>query len=218
MEATIGICADCKKPNVPIYETLNKLVCDNCFQSPENQEMRVQVSRAQQDMARSIDQTITVRTDLFNAATASIVALKEAIDNDTSVTNKPYALATQLKDRFEHFKGIVFDLQNQLVEAGNQQKAIQIYLNTLANQLRQEEREKLRIQDINYKPNPVKTTKPAPVRTAKKFDKSELKAAAKELGVSEFTLQMLVVSKGITVEAAANILRRSIAESKSEAE
>ena len=108
-------------------------------------------------------------------------------------------------------------MNQKIVEAGNEQKAIQVYLNQLANTLRVEEREKIKLTDINYKPTATKITTPKPVKTsAKKIDKVELRKYAAELGVSEFTLQMVVVSKNLTVEAAANILRRSINESKSE--
>jgi hypothetical protein len=216
MSEVIGACADCHLPG-PVYATLGKMVCDSCFQSTENQEARLMVSRANQESARQIDNAISVRTDLFNAATVAIQSLKENIDLDTGIINKPYALAEQLKNRFEHFKSVVFDLNEKLVAAGNEQKAIQIYLNNLANTLRAEEREKLKIADINYKPNVVKPIKPTAIKTAKgKFNKAEISKYAKELGVAEFTLQMLVVSKGITPEAAANMLRKSINEAKSE--
>lgn len=169
------------------------------------------------NQARQLDATIQVRTDLFNAATESIVSLKATIDSDTTIENKPYALAEELMKRFSHFKNVVFELNQKIVEAGNQQKAIQVYLNQLANQLRQEEREKLRLADITYKPTAPKPDKVKPIKTAaKKLDKAELRKYAAELGVSEFTLQMVVVQKGLTVEAAANMLRRSIKEAQSE--
>jgi hypothetical protein len=206
----------------------NMTMCGNCAEkekkayaenmSPEKQQERVDAMHLAQARAREIDNSITVRTDLFNAATVSIVELKQMIDSNESITNKPYALAEELTNRFNHYKQVVFEMNEKIVEAGNQQKAIQVYLNQLANSLRQEEREKLKIADINYKPPTVKPVKPAAIKTAsKKLDKAELRKYATELGIPEFTLQMLVVSKGITVEQAANMLRKSIAEAKSEA-
>ena len=160
-----------------------------------------------------IDSTINVRTDLFNAATIDIMDLKKSIDSDPSIENKPYELAKTLKDRFEHYKQVVFELNEKVVEAGNQQKAIQIYLNNLANQLRADEREKLKISDISYKPGLVKSTVKK-ITTSKKIDKAELRKFASELGVSEFTLQMVVVQKGISVADAAFILKKSIEAAK----
>lgn len=171
--------------------------------------------------AAEIDQKVEVRADLFNAATKSIIELKAAIEADSSITNKPYALAEALKARFEHHKTVVFDLNQKLVEAGNQQKAIQIYLNTLANTLRAEEREKLKISDISYKPAPPKAIKvaksPGTTTTKKKIDKKEVREAAARLGVSEFMVQMIVVQKGITVAEAETLLKASIAAAQAKA-
>ena len=207
----------------------NMKMCLSCFnkeieaqkelQKPENQQARVDSMNNALSRAREIDNAVSVRTDLFNAATVSIVELKTLIDTDTSIENKNFALASELMARFEHFKSVVFEANTQIVEATNNQKAIQVYLNQLANQLRTEERAKLKIQDINYKPKDIsnKTVKPRAIKTAKaKLDKVELRKYAAELGVSEFTLQMIVVSKGITVEKAADMLRRNLKESISE--
>lgn len=187
------------------------------LQKPENQQARVDAMHNALDKAKAIDNAVSVRTDLFNAATVSIVELKQLIDGDDSIQNKQFTLASTLMERFEHFKSVVFEANESIVNATNNQKAIQVYLNQLANSLRQEEREKLKIQDINYKPKEVKPVKPRAIRTAKaKLDKVELRKYAAELGVSEFTLQMIVVSKGITVEKAADILRKNLKESISE--
>lgn len=173
--------------------------------------------------AARIDNSVEVRTDLFNAHTVSIINLKAEIDNNPEIINKPYALAEELKNRFEKFKSVVFEYNEKIVEANNAQRAIQVYLNTLANSLRAEEREKLKIADINYKPISVKPLKPKSIgttgtRKSTKLDKNELRKYAAELGIPEFTLQMLVVSKGITVETAANMLRKSLQAAKIESD
>ena len=231
----IGECEVCDKKDIRITVHYgNMWFCDECWtkeqevtkthMSEEQQNKRVEAYRNSVEektikISRETDNSIQVRTDLFNAATVAIVDLKKAIDENPSVTNKPYALAEELMNRFSHYKQVVFELNEKIIEAGNNQKAIQIYLNQLANSLRQEEREKLKIQDINYKPQPIKPTKPTGIKTTgtkKKLDKTELRKYAAELQVSEFTLQMLCVSQGITPEMAANKLRKSINEAKSE--
>lgn len=213
----------------------NMLMCQPCIikedqlykesQKPENIAARIESATAEIKQAASIndvlrdsrltDDGIAVRTDIFNAATVAIVDLKKSIDSDDTIQNKPYALAEELKRRFEHFKNVIFEMQQSIVEAGNEQKAIQVYLNQLANTLRAEEREKLKISDLNYKPNPVKSATPKAIKTTgtqkkTKLNKVELRNAAKELGVSEFTLQMLIVSKGYTVEQAAAKIRETM--------
>lgn len=229
----VGNCEVCDQTNIDI--TLhygNMWFCESCWEKEEsatlvNNTPTAVASRMESvsnyttpltsaiGEAKNIDSTIQVRTDLFNAATTAIMDLKKSIDDDTSVTNKPFTLASTLKDRFEHYKNVVFELNEKIVEAGNHQKAIQIYLNNLANQLRAEERERLKIADINYKPIPpyksgVKKISTTQTGKKGKIDKVELRKFASELGISEFTLQMVVVQKGISVADAAFLLKKSI--------
>jgi len=221
-----GDCESCGRKDtvVRLFHAKNQWFCDSCAEieiqrqvdSVRQRQMELTPVESAVIESSKLDSTIQVRTDLFNAATTAIVELKKAIDEDASIVNKPYALAETLMTRFLHFKQVVFELNQQIVEAGNQQKSIQIYLNGLANQLRAEEREKLQIANINYKPGPVKISKPVVKKVTKKLDKAELRKFASELGVSEFTLQMLVVQKGVSVEEAARILRHSINAAKSE--
>lgn len=209
------------------------LMCDECWakeqaaqlanNTPEKQAERVNQLNAAIETARQQDASIQVRTDIFNAATVAIQELKQAIEADTTIQNKPYHLASELKTRFEHFRAVIFNLDEQKIEAANQQKAIQVYLNNMANQLRAEEREKLKIADINYQPSSptkIKTQGPPKIKTrsAGKLDKAELRKYAAELGIPEYTIQMLCVSKGITPETAAGLLRRQIEEMRAEAD
>ncbi len=169
--------------------------------------------------SREIDSRVTVRTDLFNAATVSIIDLKKSIDDDETITNKPYTLAVELQTRFNHHKQVIFELNEKVVEESNKQKAIQIYLNQLANQLRADEREKLKISDINYSPRPIKLPVNAKTirLTKQRIDKVELRKRAAELGVPEFTLQMIIVQKGITVEQAFQLMKANIEQAKAKA-
>jgi ribosomal protein S27AE len=168
--------------------------------------------------ASVIDSNIQVRTDIFNAKTKAINEIKAAIDADDTITNKPYALAEFLKNRFVGLKQVIFEHNQVIVDAGNEQKAIQVYMNQLANTLRKEEREKLKIQDINYNPTPAKISKPKSVSTSGtkkiKFDKVALRKAAATLGVSEFTLQMVAVQKGCSIDEAVAQLKKSIETAK----
>ena len=219
-------------PNKGIVEIRygNMLMCADCWKreqdthaetmKPENQQARVDAMNKAIESSRKLDASVEVRSDLFNAATVSIIDLKKLIDENPTISNKPFALAETLTERFSHFKKVIFDANEAILEATNNQKAIQVYLNNLANSLRVEEREKLKLADINYKPGtikPISTVKTVKTRKAStKLDKKELDKYAKELGVSAFTLQMLCVSQGITPEMAANKLRKSIKESLSE--
>lgn len=227
-----GECEVCDKKHTeenPVKITVhygNMWFCDSCWEAESKATAELKatsqtvnvVTNALQSAAR-IDNSVQVRTDLFNAQTVSIINLKAEIDNNPEITNKPYALAQELLARFEKFKTVIFEYNEKIVEANNSQKAIQVYLNQMANTLRSEEREKLKIADINYQPTRVKPVKPAAIKTtgtkkATKLDKVELRKYAAELGVAEFTLQMVVVAKGVTIQEAAVMLKKSIEAAK----
>jgi hypothetical protein len=215
----------------PVRITLhygNMWFCDSCWEKESVATAELKAGNAVKEVvtnalqvAAHVDNTVQVRTDLFNAQTVSIINLKAEIDNNPEIVNKPYALAEQLMGRFEKFKSVIFEYNEKIVEANNAQKAIQVYLNQMANQLRSEEREKLKIADISYQPTKVKPVKPATIKTtgtkkATKLDKVELRKAAAELGVAEFTLQMVIVAKGCTIAEAAEMLKKSINAAKTQ--
>lgn len=235
----IGECECCPKTDIEISVHYGNLwMCDDCWNKelalqaeankPENVESRVLATKVVNTptpidstlvKTREIDSSIQIRTDLFNAATVAIMDIKKSIDSDESITNKPARLAETLLERFNHYKQVVFELNEKIVEAGTEQKAIQVYLNQLANSLRAEEREKYKISDINYKPQ-TKTPTVKAIKTtgtkSKKLDKAELRKYATEIGINEYTLQAFVVSKGVTVEEAANMIKKSIAAAKAQ--
>lgn len=229
-----GECESCDKVHTeenPVKITVhygNMWFCDECWakelvatkELQSNKETTNVVTNALREAAH-VDNTVQVRTDLFNAQTVSIINLKAEIDNNPEITNKPYVLAQELMNRFEKFKSVIFEYNEKIVEANNAQKAIQVYLNQMANTLRQEEREKLKIADINYQPTKVKPVKPQAIKTtgtkkSTKLDKVELRKYAAELGVAEFTLQMVVVAKGISIQEAAVMLKKSIEAAKTQ--
>lgn len=188
-----------------------EMIAINNHQTPDKQESRAkeyQINSLNDFLQRSrdIDDRIQIRQDIFNAQTIAIVELKTAIDADDSITNKPFALAEELDRRYKHLKQVIFEENEKQIERGNEQKAIQIYLNNLANQLRVEEREKLKLTDISYKPNDKKPV--VKKINLKKFDKTELRLKAKEIGVPESVLQMIVVNKNMTIQQAAEHLTK----------
>jgi hypothetical protein len=241
------ICATCRTANADDIRYGNLPMCNKCWEkekalqaenmSPANQQARVDAANAvstrqiEQDvvkLSQQIDSSITVSSDIFNAKTTAILDLKAAIDNDESITNKPYKLAETLKTRFEHLTGVIFNAGEQIKDANNEQKAIQQFLNNLANSLRSEEREKLRLADIKYQPQPVKSPTVKTVKTTgtrqskvpahrQKLDKESIKKYAAELGVPEFHIQQICVSQGVIPEKAAEIVRTMLAKMRAAA-
>jgi hypothetical protein len=169
--------------------------------------------------SREVDTAVQTRADLFNAETVSISDIFKAIDTDESITNKPFAKATELQTRINKQKQVIFELNQRIVDEHSRQRAQTQALNVLANQLRQEERDKLKLQDINYKPRDIRMpVTPKTIKMAKKrIDKAELRNAAKELGIPEFTLQMIIVQKNLSVKEAFEMFKKNIAEAKAKA-
>ena len=205
------------------------LMCQSCFEkerdlAKQNTRPEIVAARLNQarldslnqalSEARQVDESIKVSSDLFNADTIAIVERKKLIDANNSIENKPYFLAEELLNQFRINTKVIFEKNDELIKLNNQQKAIQVYLNNLANQLRQEEREKLKIQDINYKPEKPQIKRQVSPRTSPKLDMSELRRVANEIGVSVMFVQQFVVSKGISPDEAGKMIRASIESAK----
>lgn len=200
----------------------NDTVCPDCLTKGVSVKMEEPLININEVLVktRAVDASIQIRTDLFNAETVSIVDIKKAIDSDESITNKPYALAVALQERYTKYKQVIFELNEQVMAESNKQRAIQVYLNNLANQLRADEREKLKINDINYQVSPVSNRKVSIAADRvtkapkKKLDKVEVRKFAALLGIPEFTLQMICVQKNLSAEDGYNMLKKSIDEAK----
>lgn len=190
------------------------MVCAQCMQkeinaqkeieaTADNRLARLEQARTEQRQADilasqvKIDYSAEVSTDKFNQDTISIIELKKAIDADDSIENKALELFTRLKARFDHDQEIIFQAQKTIAEASTEQRSIQQYFNEFSNQLRQEEREKLRIQDLNYKPKPPAKPKKAKTPAKKKYDRAEVARIAEETGVAPSTIQGLCISFNI---------------------
>ena len=214
-----AICECC--PNVgPCEVYMTMLMCPSCLdkqkelqaKSESEAETRVLSQRENID-ARikeigTIDSAVQVKSDIFNAETVAIVEIKKLVDSDDSISaeDKNFKLASLLTDRINGFKRAITELNLEVIDKVNAQRAIQVYLNEMSNKLRVEEREKLKLQDINYQPAPQKVSKP---RTPKvpKFDKAELLKWAQFANVPPSIIQMICVSKGVSPEIAANQLK-----------
>lgn len=216
-----AVCDSC--PNTGKLNPLGDLaLCRECLdkemqtirehQSPEKQEQRMEIHNHVVEMSRNYDASIRVATDLFNANTTAIVDLKKAIDDDANIPadQKNFKLAEVLMERFNKHKAVIFQLQQSIVAEGSSQRAIQVYLNNLANKLQAEEREKLKIADINYKPEVVKEIKPKVTKPkVAKATKAEIKEAATLLGIGEYMVVMTMTAKGCDLQEAVRILAQA---------
>jgi predicted transcriptional regulator len=183
-------------------------MCPSCLvretqaqvQSSLKSESRVTQMNAQILINKSltIDQSIQVSQDIFNAKMISINELKLTIDNDSTIENdkKHFLLARTLDDRFKHLVQVIAGLNEQQREIQNEQRAIQTYYNELAKKLREDEREQIKLRDVQYQP-PIKPIVKQKAPSIKKYDKNVIKQVARETGMPENTIQMIVVARQI---------------------
>lgn len=163
-----------------------------------------------------VDTTIKVKTEIFNAKTKSIIDIKDEIDLDPSIVfkDKSYELGKRVLADFQHLRNVLFNFdQAYHKERDNKTSELrsqQTFLNELANRISKEERDRIGLKDLSYKPLPPKAPK-APKVKKKKFNKKELKEYSDKLGGNvEYLLQGLCVQKDITVEEAYNIVKKGI--------
>lgn len=183
-------------------------VCQKC----EDESKKIIADRLKEtlDKREQIDATVEYNTDFFNLESVSINELKTAIF-DSDAANKPYMFAEQLMERFNTYKQKLFNLSAEIAEANNRQRAVQVELNQISNLITAEEREKLRIKDINYKPQPIKSTKPKAISgPKKKFNKAELKDVSEQFKIPEFLLQQYCIQRNITALEAAKLIKEKL--------
>lgn len=213
--ATCDACSN--TGSMEIY--IDMLMCPSCIEkelelqkeSKNNTENRVLDMNSLITKSREIDASVTLSQDLFNAETIAITELKTAIESDSSITNKQFKLAELVTERMNLFKKAIFEKNQELIELNNKQRASQTYLNNLANQLRADEREKLKLQDMSYQPQSPKDKKPRTDAAKKKaLDVPRLKQLAAELGLPHTVLQMMCVSKNLTPEQAYDHMKKAM--------
>lgn len=109
-------------------------------------------------------QSITRSEDFFNARTIAINDRWKAIIADDTISNenKHYTLAREVREHYLHMKRVLFDAVEVQLECASNQRADQVYLNQLASNLREEERVKLHLQNIDYTPPTPKSAPKAP--------------------------------------------------------
>jgi hypothetical protein len=212
----LWLCPSCSK--------LEKDAILALHQSPKMQQFRIDKADSILNMSRAIDTSIKVREDLFNANTTAITELSDSIKQANPTLPEievRFLIAKELQTRIKHFQSVIFDLNNQLVDASTSQRATQSYLNTLANTLKAEQREKLRLSDLTYQPKSPspKVNKPKVIKN--KVSDEDIRRVTAELqkefpdrGGMEFMVRMVIIARNVGADEAINIVRRSIRESE----
>lgn len=221
--ATCESCGATATCNIYTYKNLSTILfCPTCYEkevvaysrTPAYAES-VEKNAYQSLLAESekVDSAINIQTDIFNAKTVSINALKLEIEK-SGIENPHFELAKVLDARYKHLKDVIFSNRAQITDAENEQRAIQTHYNELAKKLRSEERTQLQLKDVNYKPS-MPDLKKVKAPAVKQYDRDALVLWAGKLelefpalkGLGLKTIQTLVVASNVKPEGAYNILK-----------
>ena len=190
----------------------NILICVNCLNPPSSTTPEERNATARQKWLE-VDTQIRISTDIFNLKTMAIHEMKKAIDEDPSVPadQKYFELAKLLDSRYTKLIDVIFGARNEVIQAENEQRAIQVYYNELGKRLRTEEREKIRLKDANYKPLEVKPEKTPKAPKLKKPDVNEIRAACVKHGIPEAAnvIALFCLTQNKTVEDAILSFKRA---------
>lgn len=216
-EESVGTCESCPNENVRIILCGTIWQCDTCrardiavaleHQTPEKQEARL--ANYHLEMIQKENASLRIQTDIFNAKMRGIHEVQDAINQDDKVVNKNYTIAQVIAERYKHLNGLIHDIDTQKTEYETEQRALQTFYNDLSKKLRAEEREKIKLQDLTYKPVEV-PAKVKKIDKPKKWDKTGVAAASARYGIPEQLIQMTCAGRDITVDAAIMILKESM--------
>jgi hypothetical protein len=158
------------------------------------------------EAARQIDNSVEIKTDLFNAATVAAIELKAAIDNDDSIPadQKMYAYAKTCMERMQHMKRVIFEQREELIKNESIARMWLVQTQETAGKLRTEQREHFKNLDVSYQPVKVKQIKPKAASVPKKkMNLAEIKEAAAKYDLPAAAIQSMVVSRNMSPADAA---------------
>jgi len=140
-------------------------------------------------------QSITRSEDFFNARTKAINERWKEIVADDSIKgeNKAFTLAKEVREHYLHMKNVLFQAVEVQLECAANQRSDQIYLNQLASKLREEERVKLHLSNIDYVPPSIPKSTPKAPRVSK--DDKIAADYAKIMGIPIETAKRLLGNK-----------------------
>jgi len=200
-------CECCEKKDVVVYSLHNMLMCESCYQKEQAATTRAGELNKMLEASRTIDSSITLKTDIMLAKSAALIQLHSAIEHDENIPadEKKYRFVKECETRLVHLQKVIFDKRAELLNDENEARMLQANIQTLAAELRSDLRAQFKQYDVNYIPEPItkrqKSTKA--VKQAPKLDKAALFAAAKKYDVPAAAIQSIVVTRGVSIEAAA---------------
>lgn len=160
------------------------------------------------EIAKAIDTTVKIRTDLHNAETVAIIDLKRSIDEDDGITDKHFALSICLDEKYKKYSDVIFSAREEIVKAESAQRAIQTYYNDLSKKLSAEKKAQIKLKDVTYQPVEPKVVKPKSPKVT--VNKLELKKLCEEYGVPEYIVSVVILQKGMSIIDAVKHVKRTL--------
>jgi hypothetical protein len=161
------------------------------------------------DQVRDMDSKISSKPEFFNAETMAIEEIKAKILADSSITNKRFELAKIVQQRVMDFEKALFHANQVRFELNDRQQANRVYLQNLATQLTTEEREKVRLKDINYPVNQPSLKTPRAPSTKAKTDRDALREAAAKYSINASAIQTVCIARNLSVDAAIELMKKT---------
>jgi hypothetical protein len=205
-------CNDCKKiTDCELFGTSPsaKLLCPSCTEiAIHNNTVILEGTKIKRELnalefalngtveqAKEIDNATRLSGDIFNAHTIPYVVIRDSIEQDETIPQdeKAFRVHEAIMARIESFKPLIRKLDDEKHQLVIQQMAGINLLRDYGNGLRKEIRERLREADNNYI---------VPVAEVKPRIKKETKGTVDRL------VESLALAKGISIEDAAELLRK----------
>jgi hypothetical protein len=137
----------------------------------------------------TVDQSLTVKSDIYNAEVTSIVELRSALTSQSQSlngVNVDFELAKLIQSRYEDAKKAYFEANAAVQAANSRMRAQAQALNDLASKLTAEQREQTKLQDLTYQPTTTPKTnvsKPAKKEKVTIAEKMAMNLVAARLNI-----------------------------------
>lgn len=208
-----GDCDACPKTDIDVFPTHHGMVmCAECRDKEIAAVARSKEAVAIVETARKVDTAIELKQDVFNATTVSFIELQTAIGQDDAIPadQKDYRVVKECADRIDRLTAIIFAEEAALMAKKEARHAWLVQTQNLAAKLRADVRGEFKQYDVNYNPQPPKSSKPKAVKApsvSKKMDKTAVFEAAKKYGVPAAQVQGMVISLHISPDEAGRKLK-----------
>jgi hypothetical protein len=188
-------------------------MCDECLAK----ESAVVASTRIIETSRKTDDKVTLKSDIFTAATTSFIELFGAVQNNPDIKpeDKRYAMAQLAAERIQKIDATIFEMDKARENIGNERLAWLKNTQELVASLHAEQQTKFKQYSMNYKPQQpsTKTIKKVAKGTSPKVTShNDIKAICTKYGADVTIVKMMMVARKISAEQAAQEYARKHAD------